>query len=194
MATARGIQFSDYLALIAHVGKALSILRQKSREHTHFAIDTQISTAMWPAAKAPHTLVHTDLAKFGAHAHLDKDRAVTDAGGGQALDLRCRTFNLLPPDYSRLRVPVCRSMVHPHCRPRLRITPSQKSRSSILWPGQLRERPCIAQLDGYLRHRNAQTVGRDLTERRIGARAHVLRAALDQQRPIGFQANAQLAG
>ena len=59
--------------------------------------------------------------------------------------------------------------------------------------GTIRQ-PSIARLDGYLRHRNAQTVGRNLTERRIGARAHVLRAALDQQRPIGFQANAQLAG
>jgi hypothetical protein len=125
-----------FTQLYMYVGKALSILRQKSGEHAHFAIETQISTAMGPAAKTPHTLVHTDLAKFGAHAHLDKDRAVNRAGGGQALDLRCRTFNLLPPDCSRLRVPVGRSMVHPHCRSRLRITPSQKSRSSILWPAR----------------------------------------------------------
>jgi hypothetical protein len=175
--------------------------------------------------------VHTDLAKFGAHAHLDKDRAVTDAGGGQALDLRCRTFNLLPPDCSRLRVPVCRWFTHiagPGCGslPRRNpdppssglqgVTPCRRlpcrsvscivSRSPYpppgkCWPplakppekGTVRQ-PSIAQLDGYLRPRNAQTVGRDLTNRRIGARAHVLRAALDQQRPIGFQVHAQLAG
>lgn len=33
-----------FTQLYMYVGKALSILRQKSREHAHFAIETQIST------------------------------------------------------------------------------------------------------------------------------------------------------
>jgi hypothetical protein len=170
---------------------------------------------MGPAAKTPHTLVHTDLAKFGAHAHLDKDRAVTEPVAAKlwtcvaalstfclqtARGCACRCVdqwlthiagpgcgslprrNPDPPSSGLQGVAPCRRLP---CRSAsCVVSRSPYPPPGKCWPplakppekGTVRQ-PCIAQLDGYLRHRNAQTVGRDLTERRIGARAHVLRAA-----------------
>jgi hypothetical protein len=124
-----------FTQLYMYVGKALSILRAEiSRARTFRYRDPDLDSYGASGEDAPYP----GADGFGQVRcpPTSTKTAPYRAGGGQALDLRCRTFNLLPPDCSRLRVPVGRSMVHPHCRSRLQITPSQKSRSSILWPAR----------------------------------------------------------